>query len=177
MTTRQQTRRDKISNTLNIVSAQREATIARLVKLEAKAAGLRKQLARAERSIRKAELAELVTQATREHIEASAPAVPPVVEVMVPVQYSTRSGRAIAPAPSLEDDAIPGFLDRRTAAQKADAEARERIERENAERKSAKAKTRIEKLKIRQEVKRAKLTGELKKMPLTGKAALAFIRQ
>ena len=71
--------------------------------------------------------------------------------------------------------AIPDFLKRmgsigeKTPGDLRDAEARAEIEREQAGRKARKAKARIEKMK-------AKQAGDLKKMPLTGKAALAALR-
>jgi len=68
-----------------------------------------------------------------------------------------------------EGDGIPDFLDRRKAADKADAEAKAKIEADNAERKKAKALGRIATMK-------AKKSGDTKRMPLSGRAALDMIK-
>jgi hypothetical protein len=57
-----------------------------------------------------------------------------------------------------------------SAAIKRDAEVAARLKKEAAERKRTKALVRIEMLK-------AKQSGELQRMPLTGKAALDYIKQ
>jgi len=67
------------------------------------------------------------------------------------------------------DEGIPDFLDRRKAADKADAEAKAKIEADNAERKKAKALGRIATMK-------AKKSGDTKRMPLSGRAALDMIK-
>lgn len=82
-------------------------------------------------------------------------------------------GKTSKPAATGND--IPAFLDRR----KKEAEAKDKataaaIVAEQTERKKAAAKIKRE---VRAEVRQAKLTGQLKRMPLTGKAALEFIKQ
>ena len=76
-----------------------------------------------------------------------------------------------APPPPSLDTAIPDFLKRGIAAQKAvdDIIAAEQIKAEQAEAKKQKTAGRIAKMK-------AVKSGDTKKMPLTGKAALEMIR-
>ena len=73
------------------------------------------------------------------------------------------------PAPQTEPDdlGIPEFLRRGIEADKA---VRAEIEKQNAERKRTKSQVRIEKMK-------AKQSGATAQMPLTGKAALKFIKE
>lgn len=74
-------------------------------------------------------------------------------------------GAVLVPSPPAKDDlAIPAFLDRA----KPDP-ATEQIRQQIKENIARKARGRIERMK-------AKQRGDLKKMPLTGKAALAAIR-
>lgn len=71
-----------------------------------------------------------------------------------------------------DDDDIPSFLERGMRAQTA---VNEIMAEQEADRKR-KAKRRIEKLKISQEVKHAELTGQRRRMPLTGRAALDALK-
>ena len=95
---------------------------------------------------------------------AQLPAPPPQVRV---------GEEAIAPPPSpppVEDDDLPEFLRRGQAAQAA-------VIAEQAAIKHDKANKRITKMKAKESVKQAELTGARRKMPLSGKEALAAIRK
>ena len=79
------------------------------------------------------------------------------------------------PSEPTDDLAIPGFLSRNLPGHgryhtQADLDAEAKLKAEIEEKKKLKAKGRIAKLK-------AKQSGETKKMPLSGKAALAYINQ
>ena len=79
-----------------------------------------------------------------------------------------------APPPTVEpvkviDDAIPGFL-RRAPANPADVAAKAEIEAEQLERRKTRSRVRVERMK-------AKQAGDLRKMPVSGREALALIRQ
>jgi len=161
MTPRQEKRHREINNSLARAQAQREAMIGGLIRAEAKLKDLQRARLRLDKALAKPK-PEPVTQVPSvnlKQVTEAAAVYPPPLPMM----------------PS-DDDPIPAFLDRRSVSQKKDDEAREQIERDNAERKKAQAAKRIEKLKIKQEIKHAKLTGETRKMPLTGRAALEKIR-
>ena len=81
-----------------------------------------------------------------------------------PVETAT-----VVTSPVKDEGGIPDFL-RVQPRSKADQEAADELRQEQEERKRAKARGRIEKLK-------AKKSGETRKMPLSGRAALAHIRQ
>jgi hypothetical protein len=152
MTTLQETRHRKISNSISHMVALRDEGIARLVRYESRLKLLRKQLARLERTM------------------AAPPKPAPVIH---PDPVEAAPSLPIAePAP--EPD-VPTFLDRRLAAEARDAAARAEVEQQNAERKKAKAQIAAEKRKVKAQHIEAKLTGETRKMPLTGRAALAKI--
>jgi hypothetical protein len=165
MTPRQEKRHREINNSLARAQAQREAMIAGLIRAEARLKEMQRARQRLDKAIAKPKPEPVTKPALPEGKPLSADLVKQVTEAI-----------GHPPVKAALDDAIPAFLDRRSVAQKKDDEARERIERDNAERKTAKAKQRIEKLKVRQEIKHAALTGELRKMPLTGRAALDKIR-
>lgn len=150
-TTRRRARRDEIQNTLDRTTAQRDGCLANLVRYEAKIKKLRQQLARA---------AKAVITSWRE---------PPRQTESAPI-----------PAPALQTqpvdtaegpDGIPPFLDRRPKgmAMAPGAAAAVEVRAEQAERRKAKSRGRIAKMK-------AKAAGDTKRMPLTGKAAMEFIR-
>jgi hypothetical protein len=100
------------------------------------------------------------------------------------VAKPAENSAAVAPAPKQPEDlSIPDFLRRGQAAQKAANDAADaadqrlndllianEIREEQANRKTAKARGRIATMK-------AKQAGDTKKMPLTGKAALAALRE
>ena len=118
----------------------------------------RKNLARAARPRGHIDLADpigTIGPAIRESIaDQKVTGAPPVTMIAV-----------AAPA----DEGIPDFLDRRKAADAKDAEAKAKIEADNAERKKAKALGRIATMK-------AKKSGDTKRMPLSGRAALDMIK-
>jgi len=111
----------------------------------------------------------------------SDPVVPTVARVVV---KPPENSDAVAPAPKQPEDlSIPDFLQRGQAAQKAANDAADaadqrlndllianEIREEQANRKTAKARGRIATMK-------AKQAGDTKRMPLTGKAALAALRE
>jgi hypothetical protein len=103
--------------------------------------------------------------------------VPPPLAKQMPFPQQGDGIGLTKPAPvTPADDDIPAFLRRRsdggleaTRQRSIDADAAERIKRDQAEAKRKKAQGRIATM-------RAKKSGETRKMPLTGRAALAAIR-
>lgn len=77
--------------------------------------------------------------------------------------------------PKIEADGIPDFLQRGVAAQQAAQTAIVQAEVDLA--KKRKADLAAEKRKIKEEVRKAELTGQRRKLPLSGKDALAAIRE
>jgi hypothetical protein len=157
MTTLQEKRHRETINSISHVTAQRDACLERIVKLEIKLKDLRRLEARQAKALARPKPAPAPTP-------APAPATQPVATPAPP------SGDAGEPG-------VPLFLDRAKQAEAKDAAARERIAAEQAATKKAKTHTRLEKMKVRQEVKHAQLTGQTRKMPLTGRAAMEFIRK
>ena len=150
MTTLQEKRHRLTINNIAHATEQRDACLGRLLKLETRLRELHRLSARQAKALARPKPAPAPTP-------APAPQTQPAATVEA-------------------DAAIPAFLDRRQIGEQKDAEARARIEAEQAEHKAAKAKVRIEKLKVAQEKKQARLTGKTKQMPLTGRAALEFLR-
>lgn len=135
---------------------QRDAAIAKLVKFEAKVKALRRQAARYEK---------IVAQPKSEPTPKPQPKPePPKADV---------TNITFAELPIADKLDMPDFLkrggkaDNKTPAELRAIAATEAAQREH---KTAKARGRIAKMK-------AKQTGELKRMPLEGRAALAFINQ
>ena len=120
---------------------QRDALLTKLVRIEGKLTEAKRRLARLEKAA-----AKIGVAAPDEKIQAT-------------------------PAPTVDDDPIPTFLDRRKQADAEDAAARDKIAAEQQKQ----VDKRREKSAVRKEFKDAKLRGELKRMPLTGRAALAHI--
>lgn len=149
MTLREKRHRE-VTNTLNRTIAQRDGCLANLVRYEIRIKALRRQVQRLERA-----MAQPVTAKPEPKPQpaASAPA-------------SKASDVTDIPVSELP---IPDFLDRRKSAEQRDKIARDAILAAQTERKKNKARVRIETMK-------AKQSGATKRVPLTGKAALEFIR-
>lgn len=177
--------RTETENLLTRLRAQREACIANLVRYEEKIKLTSKKLER----LKKAQVRSL----QKEMAEKAASMLPPL-EVIAP---------KLAEKAAEEDDSIPGFLrrasnlyaippakdggahfvtatfhsapeqlteaERIATAERRDARIAQEIREKAAARKVEKSRVRVEKMK-------AKAAGETRKMPLTGRAALAFIK-
>lgn len=115
--------------------------------------------------------ASTLVAAVKGHIARSRAAVQvsPPADRTVDGETTPRTLPPPAPKPDIDTD-IPEFLRRGAAAQKAvDEVIADQIRQEQADTKKKKAQGRIAKMK-------AKQSGETKKMPLSGKAALEYIK-
>jgi len=153
-------RTDKLTqarNALFHLTAQREATIERLVRIGAR-------MKAAERLVRRRE------KLAAKPANAAKPALPPMRLDETRVVISTRPQDrppAGSDEPNLE---IPDFLRRQKEGEAKDAAAREEILAQQSGRKQAKSRARVGKML-------AEKAGDTKRMPLTGKDALAAIRR
>jgi len=154
MTTIQERRQRELTTNIDRALAARDVLIGKLVKLEGKLSVLRRQARRYDRLA-------LKPAPTPTPSPSPTPAPTPAPAPTPPAQP------APTPAPAATDD-MPGFLRRTKEGDAKDAAAREEILRERAERERVKSRGRNDK-------SRAAKRGDTKRMPLTGKAALAFI--
>lgn len=139
---------------LDRLTEQREETIARLIRLDAKVKAARRQLARYEK---------LAAQPPK-------PKPEPKVEVKPEPKKPVSDVTDISMSEMRGDDLrIPDFLQRKAEGDRKDAEAKAQILAEQAAGKRKKSLARVGKIL-------ADKSGESRKMPLTGKAALAAIR-
>ena len=130
---------------------QRDETLDKLARIAAKIKATRRSIERYQRTPTLLSAPRPVVVAAPANVEPPAPVAAPA------------SG-------SIDDLAIPTFLQRGIAAQKAaDQVIADQIKREQAERKKNKAR-------VRNETAKAKQAGETKRMPLTGKAALEYLK-
>jgi hypothetical protein len=153
MTSLREKRHREVSNTLNRAIGQRDICLAKLVRCEIRVKELRRQLQRLEKAMAAAPTALP---------GASPPPSPPSPLSLpdAPVEVRAMVDTAIGS----DESAIPEFLQR-----KSDTEIATELKAQAAERKVTKSRVRVQKML-------AKKAGDTKKMPLTGKAALAFIR-
>ena len=145
-------RRREAENTVSRLILKRDNCIASLVRLEMRLKIAQRKLKRAAAKVEKV---------------TTDPGIPTFLE---------RRGNAkevtdipVSEFPIADDPGIPTFLDRRSAIQRRDDAERKKMEADLAARKKDKARVRIEKMK-------AKQSGETKRVPLSGRAALDFIR-
>ena len=128
---------------------RRDKALTTLIRTEGRIKKLRRRLTLA---LLAAQRAQQPAAPAREEIAPTPPAPPPTPE---PVKVI--------------DDAIPTFL-RRAPATAADVAAKAEIEAEQLARRKTKSRVRVERMK-------AKQAGDLRKMPVSGREALALIRQ
>jgi hypothetical protein len=154
-----------VHNLIERTKAQREAGYKLIVRSDGKLKDLERELARLQRR---------VTKLTQEGLAAIPNKGVAIIEqelghVHQPKSEVSDISWSELTGADLREEPIPAFL-QRTKKTPDDIAAMAAIEVEQANRRLAKSRGRIEKMK-------AKQRGDLKRMPLSGKAALAAIRE